>query len=46
MGHDGGHSGVDPPGRVPPLLGQPGAAGILAQDRIPNVAGQPESPEW
>jgi hypothetical protein len=40
MGHDGGHGGVDPPGRVLPLLGQPGTASILPQYRVPDVAGQ------
>src|SRR5215216_1462553 len=41
MGHDGGHRGVDPPGRVLAFLGQPGAAGILAEHGVADVAGQP-----
>src|SRR5215207_1148171 len=41
MGHDSGHRGVDPPGRVAAFLGEAGAAGILPQDRVPDVTGQP-----
>lgn len=40
MGHDGGHSGVNPPGRVPPFLGQPGPSGVLADYGVADVAVQ------
>ena len=33
-GHEGGHRTVDAPRAVLRLLGQPGAAGVLAQDRV------------
>jgi len=39
MGHDGGHGGVDPPGGVFAFLGQPGAAGVLAEYGVADVAG-------
>jgi hypothetical protein len=41
MRHDGGHRGVNPAGRVFPLLGQPSAAGILPEDGVADVAGEP-----
>jgi hypothetical protein len=37
--HDSGHRGVDPPWRVLAFLGQAGAAGVLPQDRVPDMTG-------
>jgi hypothetical protein len=39
--HDGGRGGVNLARRVGPFLGQPGAARILAQHGVADVAGQP-----
>jgi hypothetical protein len=39
-GHDRGDGGVDAPGAVLRLLGEPGPPGVFAQDGVADVPGQ------